>query len=402
MLGSGAAGGYVLNNVAYGQAVARLSSRILDGASVAAIPVSVGEFTKPVFDWRQLSRWGIGEASLPPGSEVRFRETTIWEQYRTAALIAVAALLLQSAIISGLLVERRRRHAAELEARGRLAQIMHMNRGAGLSAISSSIAHELNQPLGAILSNAQAAEILLKQNPPDLDLIGTILADICKSDQRAGEVITHLRDLLRKNDHEPEVVNLNEVISLAVEILVPEAKARSVALSANLDPHPLRVRVNPVHLQQVLLNLMLNGMDATTSHSPIDRRVTIRTAVVSNSTAKVSIADSGSGIPADKLQQIFEPFFTTKEKGTGLGLAIARTIVERCGGEISADNRPNGGAVFLFFLCRWSGSSSRLTASRLSVHVLSTTMCGVPHGHRPSARRQRLSGHALRFCLRAA
>jgi ABC-type uncharacterized transport system substrate-binding protein len=178
LMGSGASGGYVLNNVAYGQAVARLVLRVLEGADVSTIPASVGEFTKPVFDWRQLERWQVSEAALPEGSEVRYRETTVWEQYRTPLLIALAAVLLQSAIISGLLIERRRRHAAELESRGRLAQVMHMNRGAGLSAISSSIAHELNQPLGAILSNAQAAEILIKQNPPDLELIGTILADI--------------------------------------------------------------------------------------------------------------------------------------------------------------------------------------------------------------------------------
>ena len=350
LMGGGAAGGYVLNNVAYGQAVARLALRILDGANAAAIPVSVGDFTKPVFDWRQLTRWQVSEASLPEGSEIRFRETSVWEQYRTPLLLAVAAVLLQSAIISGLLIERRRRHAAELESRGRLAQVMHMNRGAGLSAISSSIAHELNQPLGAILSNAQAAEILIRKTPPDLELIGTILADICKSDQRAGEVITHLRDLLRKHDREPEVVNLNEVIMLAVEILTPEAKARNVTLTANLDPNPLPVRANPIHLQQVILNLVLNGMDATTSRSSAERQVAIRTAVINNVTIKVSIADSGSGIPADKLQRIFEPFFTTKEMGTGLGLAIARTIIERSGGEISAENRPNGGAVFRFSL----------------------------------------------------
>ena len=350
LIGTGAAGGFVLNNVTYGQAVARLALRILDGVDVTTIPVAVGDFTKPVFDWRQLIRWQIDEATLPEGSEIRFREATAWEQYRTQILIALAAFLLQSAIISGLLLERHRRRAAELESRSRLAQVMQMNRGAGLSAISSSIAHELNQPLGAILSNAQAAEILLRQNPPDLDLIGTILADICKSDQRAGEVITHLRDLLRKNDREPEVVNLNDVIMLAVEILAPEAKARGVTLTVNLDPHRFPVRVNPVHLQQVLLNLVLNGMDASAGRSPSDRRVTIRTSVINNATLKVSIADSGSGIPADKLQQIFEPFFTTKEKGTGLGLAIARTIIERSGGEISAENRPNGGAVFRFSL----------------------------------------------------
>jgi ABC-type uncharacterized transport system substrate-binding protein len=177
-VGTGAAGGFVLNNVAYGHAVARLALRILEGASVAAIPVAVGEFTKPVFDWRQLKRWQVSEATLPGGSEVRFRETTAWEQYHTQILIALAAVLLQSAIIFGLLFERHRRHAAEFESRGRLAQVRHLNRSAGLGVISSSIAHELNQPLGAILSNAEAAEILLRKSPPDLDLIASILADI--------------------------------------------------------------------------------------------------------------------------------------------------------------------------------------------------------------------------------
>jgi signal transduction histidine kinase len=350
LIGNGAAGGYVLNNVAYGQAVAHLALRVLDGASASTIPVSVGDFTKPVFDWRQLKRWQVSEATLPEGSEIRFREATAWEQYHTQILIALAAILLQSAIISGLLLERRRRHAAELESRGRLAQVIHLNRSAGLSAISSSVAHELNQPLGAILSNTEAAEILLTRNPPDLSLIGAILADIRKSDQRAGEVITHLRDLLKNEDHNPELVNLNDLITLALEILNPEASARGVILTANLDPHPLPARVNPIHLQQVILNLVLNGMDATASRSPGERQVAIRTVVINNVTIKVSISDSGSGIPADNLQQIFEPFFTTKKKGTGLGLAIARTIIERSGGEISAENRPKGGAVFRFSL----------------------------------------------------
>ena len=113
-----------------------------------------------------------------------------------------------------------------------------------------------------------------------------------------------------------------------------------MTLTVNLHTHPLPARVDPVHLQQVLLNLVLNAMDATAGPLPDERRVTIRTAGINNDTVKVSIADSGAGIPADKLQQIFEPFFTTKEKGMGFGLAIARTIIERSGGEISAENRP--------------------------------------------------------------
>ncbi len=349
-IGYGATGGFVVAPVPIAQETAQRVLRILSGESASQIPIGTGNFTRPVFDGRELNRWNVSEATLPEGSEIRFREATAWEQYHRQILIALVALLLQSAIISGLLLERRRRHAAELESRGHLSQVMRLNRSAGLSAISSSVAHELNQPLGAILSNTEAAEILLTKDPPDLVLIGSILADIRKSDQRAGEVITHLRDLLRNNDHDPEVVNLNDVITLALEILAPEASARGVILTANLDPHPLHVRVNPIHLQQVILNLVLNGMDATTSRSPGERQVAIRTAVTNNVTIKVSIADSGSGIPSDKLQKIFEPFFTTKEKGTGLGLAIARTIVERCGGEISAENRPNGGAVFRFSL----------------------------------------------------
>jgi signal transduction histidine kinase len=349
-IGYGVVGGTVLDPIPVGQEAGRLALRILDGESVSNLPVAEGDFTRPIFDWRQLKRWQVSEATLPEGSEVRFREASAWEQYHTQILIVLAAMLLQSVIISGLLLERRRRRAAELESRGRLAQVMHMNRSAGLSAISSALAHELNQPLGAILSNAEAAEILLKKDPPDLNLIGAILADIRKSDQRAGEVITHLRDLLRNNDRDQEIVNLNDVIMLALEILNPEANARGVTLTANFDPHPLPVRANPVHLQQVLLNLVLNGMDATASRTPGDRQVIVRTALVNNATIKVSIADSGSGIPADKLQQIFEPFFTTKEKGTGLGLPIARTILERSGGEISAENRPHGGAVFRFSL----------------------------------------------------
>jgi signal transduction histidine kinase len=165
-IGLGSVGGRVISPGVLGDELARLALRILNGENVANIPIAKSASVKPIFDDRQLKRWQISEASLPEGSEVRYGETTAWEQYHTQIWIALAAVLLQTAIILGLLLERRRRHAAELESRGRLAQVMHMNRGAGLSAISSSIAHELNQPLGAILSNAQAAEILLKQPPP--------------------------------------------------------------------------------------------------------------------------------------------------------------------------------------------------------------------------------------------
>ena len=289
-VGYGAIGGVMVDPAPVGEEAGRLTSRVLDGESVSEIPVTEGNFTRPIFDWRLLKRWHVREETLPAGSELRFREATAWEQYQAQVLLALAAVLVQAVIIVGLLIERRRRKAAELESRGRLAQVMHLNRSAGLSTISASISHELNQPLAAILANTETAELLLRRNPPDLDLIADILVDIRKSDQLAGEVIANLGNLLRKNDRDSELVNINDVIKCAAEILVFEAKARAVAFTAKLYPRALPVRVNPVHLEQVLVNLVLNGMDATANNSQDDRRVTIRTSIANN-TVSVSVVE---------------------------------------------------------------------------------------------------------------
>src|SRR5262249_5231621 len=150
------------------ETTARLALRILDGESASTIPVSRGDFTRPVFDWRQLQRFGISESSLPPGSDIRFRQASLWKQYRWELIAIAAALLLQAVATPGLLPDRRRRQAAELESRHRMMELIHLNRTAAAGALSASIAHELNQPLGAILSNAEAAELLLRASPPDL------------------------------------------------------------------------------------------------------------------------------------------------------------------------------------------------------------------------------------------
>jgi len=131
------------------------------------IPPAGGDFTKPVFDWRQLQRWKVSERALPPGSEIRFRQPGLWEQYHWVVIAALTVVLIQAAMISWLLFERRRRRLAELESRRRIFEVAHLNRAAAAGALSASIAHELNQPLGAILSNAESAELLLRANPLD-------------------------------------------------------------------------------------------------------------------------------------------------------------------------------------------------------------------------------------------
>jgi C4-dicarboxylate-specific signal transduction histidine kinase len=259
-------------------------------------------------------------------------------------------------MITWLLIERHRRVVAEVESRRRLVELAHINRTTATSAMSASIAHELNQPLGSILSNAEAAELLLAANPPDLGQIKEILADIRFANDRASEIIANLRGFLKRKEIEHQEMELSRTVRDVVRLLGPEAKERNVAIDMDRVQRALFVRADPVHVQQVLLNLALNGMDAMAGSPPDRRRITFETALLGASTIKVSVADSGAGIPDDKLQCVFEPFFTTKSRGMGLGLSIARTIVETYSGRIWAENHPDGGAVFCFSLPIVNGS----------------------------------------------
>ena len=315
------------------------------------IPPAGGDFTKPVFDWRQLQRWKVSERALPPGSEIRFRQPGLWEQYHWVVIAALTVVLIQAAMISWLLFERRRRRLAELESRRRIFEVAHLNRAAAAGALSASIAHELNQPLGAILSNAEAGELLLRANPLDVGQLKEILADIRQADQRAADIITHLRQLLKKRSEiDLQEFNVNDAIADAIHVLEPEAMKRQVALSVDPAQGPLPVRADPVHLQQVILNLAMNGMDAMASSPPAERKLALQTALSGRSEVEFSICDSGPGLPKDELQKVFETFYTTKQQGTGLGLSIVRTIIETYGGKIWADNAAAGGAVFRFTL----------------------------------------------------
>ena len=350
-LGHGAVGGLLFRPNLFGSDAAKLTLRVLNGESAANIPIVPGNYAKPMFDWRQLTRWNISESQLPPGSELKFRAPGIWEQYRWYVIIALVIITLLVALITWLLVERRRRRGVEASLRLRLAEVVHLNRSATAGALSASVAHELNQPLGAILSSAEAGELYLNANPPNIERVKTILSNIRRDDQHAADIIVHLRGLFKRNSGNVlQELDLNDAINEAIEFIGPEAIKKRVALNKNFVPRPISVRADKVQLQQVIMNLAINGMDAIQNGSAGTGKLSIETALNGRSTIEVSVSDSGTGIPVGMMNKVFDAFYTTKGNGTGLGLSISRTIIENFGGRIWAENRPEGGAVFRFTL----------------------------------------------------
>jgi PAS domain S-box-containing protein len=228
--------------------------------------------------------------------------------------------------------------------------LAHASRVAVLGELTASIAHEINQPLGAILSNAEAAELLLESESPPLDEVRKILADIRNDDVRASDIIRHIRLLTRKRATGMESLDINEIAAEVVRLMETEAHSRNVSLRTEFIADSGTVIGDRVHLQQVLINLILNGMEAMADTPEPERRLFVRTAMNKRRRVEISVTDSGRGIPAEKLPRLFDSFFTTKENGVGLGLAIARSIVDAHQGRISAANNSEGGATFRFDL----------------------------------------------------
>jgi signal transduction histidine kinase/integral membrane sensor domain MASE1 len=287
------------------------------------------------------------------GSRLRFSQ-----EYRCAAAAGerwfhMMAVPLErpegGAVVSHTEVTERR--LAEREAQTSRQELAHFLRVSTIGELTTSIAHELNQPLAAILANAQAARKLLAA--PASDETGRevreIVSDIIEDDRRAGEVIRRLRELLRKGEGTRDDLDVNALVRDVIKLLGNDAMIRGVALRLELAAGTLVVRGDRVQLQQVLLNLIVNALEAL-AETEGDWRIGVRTERVPGSMARVSVEDSGPGLPAAVQREIFKPFFTTKAKGMGMGLSIARSILNAHGGTISADSAPERGARFTFTL----------------------------------------------------
>ena len=476
-LGHGIVGGPLLPLEDSARQAARTGLRLLQGESTAAISIPPPEPSSYVYDWRELDLWNIPEARLPPGSVVRYRPPSQWQEHKGLILTTAVLLLAQTLTIAALLAARVRRqrseaalreseermnlaaeaanlglwvwdvrqddiwatekcralfgftpdesvpfaafaarihpddrigmeqavqHALEkkaayeaeyrvnvptggtrwIVARGvatgngtgpatrllgvcvdvtarkqadaeiqrQRAELTHVSRVSIMGELSASMAHELNQPLTAILTNAQAAQRFMASGMADMDEFREILKDIAHDTTRARDVIRHLRALVKRSEPDFTQLDVGDTIREVVGFLHGDIVARNVRVSLELLSNLPPVHGDRIQLQQVLINLLLNAFDALNGNSVAERLVTVTTTRESSQLIRVTVRDCGAGIPPDQLNAIFDPFFTTKRNGMGMGLSVTRSIVESHGGRIWAENNSAGGAAFHFTL----------------------------------------------------
>jgi two-component system, LuxR family, sensor kinase FixL len=255
--------------------------------------------------------------------------------------------------LQGVSLDITKRKLAEQEARALRNEVAHLMRVSSVGELSSALAHELNQPLTAILSNAQAAQLFLARDDVDLEDIRDILRDIVADDQRAGEVISRLRNLLKKSEFQPQELNANELIGEVLKLMNYELTAHAVRVVTEFTAGLPSILGDRVQLQQVLINLILNASDAMSRQAENARTLTLSSNRVESSAVQISVTDTGSGLPPGDEEKVFEPYHTTKAQGLGLGLSLSRSIIRAHDGRLWAENHAAGGATFHFTIPEW-------------------------------------------------
>jgi signal transduction histidine kinase len=347
-VGHGIVGGSLYSIARHGAQTASLIRQVL------ADPAGVGPALREpatatlLFDWRQMQRWGIAAAQLPPGSEIRFRAPTAWEQYPAEIVAIAAAIALQAALIFWLASERRRRGRAEAASRHALGELTHLNRLATAGELSASIAHEVKQPLTGMVLGASAVLRALAAATPDLRKARDLLGEIVNAGERASEVISSVSAMFKQDTEARAAVDLNALILAVLAILKPDLENNGVALMLRLDPALPPATGDKVQLQQVILNLVINAIEAMRA-APA-RVLTVSSERGAAGAPRVAITDTGGGVDPARLDRLFKPLFTTKPGGMGMGLSICRSIIESHKGRIWAARGADGGATFAFEL----------------------------------------------------
>ena len=344
LMGAGVVGGRVLSYEQIGRQAGEILGRLFNGQPgwqrMPKAPASVLQV-----DWRQIKRWGIDPEQIPPDAVVSFRPPTLWQAYRNAVLGAVTVIVLLSVLVASLLLERLRRRRAEITMQKQHTALAHASRLAVAGELTAAIAHEINQPLGAVQTNADTAEVILQAGGDRREDLLRLVGRIRNDNLRASQVIKRLRALLARQEARRQPLELNAVLTDVEAFLRPELQRRDMSLALRPAKTPARILGDETQIQQVLINLILNAMDAL-AEAPLDRRSILVQVECTTGTHSVSVKDQGRGFADGDLSKLFDSFFSTKRTGMGLGLSIARTIVVAHGGSIRAERGPSGGAIF--------------------------------------------------------
>src|SRR6185312_8537911 len=315
---------------------AAVAIRMLGGERPSEIKVPVVQFASPMFDWRQMQRWGISESRLPLGSKIYFRDPTLWERYQWQIVLIASVILIQAALIGGLLYEHRRRQIAEAHSLQRVNELAQMNRFATAGELSASIAHEVRQPLSAISVSGEAGLRWLKGEVPDFDEVRKALEAVIAESHHADHVLKSVRAMFKQEATARTKVNLNDLIQQIIAVAKGPIESNNIVVETNLtDGVPPIVMADAVQLQQVILNLVMNAVEAM-SHSGEMRVLRLRTEPGPARTVVARVVDSGPHVDPEVVNKMFQPFFTTKSSGMGMGLSICKTIVEAHGGQLTA------------------------------------------------------------------
>jgi signal transduction histidine kinase len=363
MFGHGIVGGRLFDSNIVARETAELALRVLRGEAVEQIPVREIAPYVVQFDWRQLERWHLDASQLPADATILYRPQTRWERTRPYAMVTLAVLAVVGALAVALSFERHRRRQAEARTRHYLTTVAQLDRRAVMGRLTASLAHELRQPLSAILLNSQAARIMLESDTPRVTDLLEIVEDIRKDDERAAGIIARVRTMLGQHAQDTGPIDVVELAHETVTLLANDAARREIRVRFDAPESALFTTGDRVHLQQALLNLLLNAMDAMADTPPDERCLSVVVAPAGG-TIDVAVRDRGTGFTLDDAR-LFEPFFTTKPDGMGMGLFIARGIVEAHGGRISAVSHAPHGSTFRLQLPRQpAAAETRMAGDR--------------------------------------
>ena len=348
-MGYGTVGGSLLSADVLGEQYAEIVKQVLATGSLKNVKPPESPY-QTEFDWRQLKRWSIDEDRLPANSIIRYREKTIWGEHRLEVVSTVVIIALLSFALFISLVQYRRRNRAEEKTQKLLDERAHLSRVLAMGEIAASLAHELNQPLSAIRSYAQAAQRFLDKEPSQPDEASRALTGIVAGNRRAEEVIKRVRMALKKEPFKRSCFAIREITETVIFLIRRKASEDRISLRLNLAAGLPPLFCDRIQIQQVLFNLIRNGIEAITEVEGGPREIFVQALMETATTVRISVRDSGIGIDAEQADLLFDAFYTTKSEGMGVGLSISRSIIEDHGGRLWGTRNSDQGSTFSFIL----------------------------------------------------